>query len=51
MTPIPPPPPKGEIFPDGISFEGVLELGQELVGHGMLFLDRIIPLFEQITGG
>ena len=51
ITPLPRPPPKGEIFPDGISFEGVLELGQELVGHGMLFLDRIIPLFEQITGG
>ncbi|MCQ1537438.1 hypothetical protein FTO68_00235 [Methanocalculus taiwanensis] len=49
ITPLPPPQ-KGEIFSDGISFEGVLDLIQELVGHGMLFVERISPLLERIAG-
>ncbi len=52
ITPLPrPPEQKGEIFPDGISFEGVLDLIQEMVGHGTLFLERIIPLFQGLAGG
>ena len=44
VTPLPPPP-KGEIFSEGITTEAVLDLSFELIGHGTLFLKRIISLF------
>lgn len=51
VTPLPlPPTQKGEIFPEGISFERIIELIQELADHGMLFVERISPLFERIAG-
>lgn len=49
MTPLPPPP-KGEIFPDGITIDGILNLVLELIDHGTLFVNRLMPLIERIAG-
>ncbi len=49
MTPLPPPP-KGEIFPDGITIDGILNLIRELIDHGTLFINRLMPLIERIAG-
>ncbi|MDG6250828.1 hypothetical protein [Methanocalculus sp.] len=49
MTPLPPPP-KGEIFPDGITIDGILNLIRELIDHGTLFVNRLMPLIERIAG-
>ncbi|MDO8841106.1 hypothetical protein [Methanocalculus sp.] len=40
-----PMPSKGEIFPEGITIEALLDLSNELIGHGTLFLKRILSVF------
>lgn len=49
MTPLPPPP-KGELFPDGITVDAILNLTLELIDHGTLFVNRLMPLIERIAG-
>ncbi|RQD80653.1 MAG: hypothetical protein D5R96_08285 [Methanocalculus sp. MSAO_Arc2] len=43
-TPLPPPEPKGELFPDGFTIDGLANLLDELIWHGSLFLRRILSI-------